>query len=158
MSNPKTARAAKAAPKPKAVPMKAWQKTQQTKITDHGSLKSFFPKGTKLSLISRNMRNKSKQVTFKCVTLEGDTYYLTCSKQVSDLVRGNEITKEELVGLPVISFEQLDKETGKLEETFRISLPEDAESDNTNEFSLDDVEAEEIEISSDWAPENFRTF
>jgi len=154
-------RAAAAAPtadKPSKLSLlKAYVKPTSSKLIEHGKVKDMFPKGTKMRFISKNFRDKSKLVTLRFELKTGDLYFLSCGKTLSLIVRAGEITVPQLLNLNVVQLEdQLNKESGEMEPSFRISLPQDQ--GESNDFSLDEVKDTSFEVSNEYLPEGLLDF
>ena len=147
----------------KANPLKAFKRSETSKLVDLGTFKSFvderFPVGTTWDLHRKSFIRKDKSCAIELVDPDGITkYYLNCSKPVSQLLRNNEITIAELAGLPVWQGEDwTNPKTGEVNPSVYLGMPAIDETDNTPRFNMREIEAEVFEVTSSWRPENFRT-
>jgi hypothetical protein len=73
-------------------------------------------------------------------------------------VRAGEITIPQILALNVVQLDdQLNKETGEMETSFRISLPQ--EQGQSNEYDLDEMEEDDsFEVSNEFLPEGLLDF
>ena len=160
MANPKTAVAPKGAKQAssKVIPLKAWTKTNSTELISHGRVKDMFPKGTKMRFIPKNFRNKTKLVTLRFELPTGELYFVSCSNSLSQIVRAGEITIPQVLALNVVQLEdQLNKESGEMEPSFRISLPQDQ--GQSNDYDLDQMQEDDsFEVSTKFLPEGLLDF
>jgi hypothetical protein len=162
MAEPKnaTAKAPKGAKQAssKVIPLKAWTKTNSTELISHGRVKDMFPKGTKMRFIPKNFRDKTKLVTLRFELPTGELYFVSCSKPLSQIVRAGEITIPQVLALNVVQLEdQLNKESGEMEPSFRISLPQDQ--GQSNDYDLDQIEEDDsFEVSNEFLPEGLLDF
>lgn len=160
MANSQTAKAPKGAKQAtsKVIPLKAWTKTNSTELIDHGRAKDMFPKGTKMRFIPKNFKDKSKLLTLRFQLPTDELYFLSCSKPLSQIVRAGEITIPQLLSLRVVQLEdQLNKETGEMEPSFRISLPQDQ--GQSKDYDLSEMQEDDsFEVSDEYLPEGLLDF
>lgn len=160
MANSQTAKAPKGAQqaKSKVIPLKAWTKTNSTELIEHGRVKDMFPKGTKMRFIPKNFKDKSKLVTLRFQLPTDELYFLSCSKPLSQIVRAGEITIPQLLSLNVVQLDdQLNKETGEMEPSFRISLPQDQ--GQSKDYDLAEMQEDDtFEVSNEYLPEGLLDF
>jgi hypothetical protein len=155
----KPAKAGKAALK--GNPLKAFKKSEASQLEALGTFQSFiaerFPAGTLWEPHRRSFVQKDKSCALKITTPDGEDFYLNCSKPVSQLLRNDEITPGQLLSLTVWQGKDwLNPKTGELNPSVYLGLNAQEETD-TPKFDIRQMEAEEIDISSNWLPESFRT-
>ena len=125
---------------------KKYEKTESN-LTELGTLKSLAGKGGKIAFLRKNFVDKTKRVALVVTKKDGTSTVIPCSKQVSDLVRNEEITINQLAGLQVVEGENKEGET-----THFIVLPQGG---GLQEFSADKLKDESFELEAEFLPENF---
>lgn len=137
----------------------AFKKYQRdsTEIKDLGTVKSLAGKQGKVKFLRKNFKDKSKQVALIVERKDGASAVIPCSAQVSQLVREAEITMSQLVGLQVIEFDHRDKVDPKTGKPVRIYLVAAPQGGGIQEFSTDDLEPQEFELSAEFLPEGLIT-
>ena len=146
----------------KANPLKAFKRSEDSKLDDLGTFESFiaerFPVGTTWEPHRSSFIRKDKPCALKLESPNGDEFYLNCSKPVSQLLRNNEITPNQLLSLTVWQGKDwLNPKTGELRPSVYLGMNAQDETESAPKFDIRQMEAEEIQISSNWLPENFRT-
>ena len=128
-----------------------------TKVENLGTVKAHAGKGGKVAFLRKNFKNKGKRIALIVERKNGTSAVIPLSEQLSQLVRDEEITMKQLVGLQVIEFAHRDKKDkdGKPVIVHTVALPQGG---GKQSFDIDDLETEEFELSDDFLPEHLVTF
>ena len=127
-----------------------------TKVTELGTVKALTGKGGKVRFLRKNFKDKSKQVAVVLERKDKTSALIPCSAQVSQLVRDQEITMGQLIGLQVIEFPHRDKVDAKGKPVI-VTLISAPQGGGTQEFNLDELQEETLELSDEFLPESFIT-
>ena len=132
-----------------AIAFKKYQKAESN-LVELGTLKSLAGKGGKIAFIRKNFADKSKRVALLVTKKDGNSAIIPCSKQISDLIRNNEITISQLAGLQVVEGENEAGDT-----THFIVMPQGG---GMQEISTDKLKDESFEPSAEFLPEGLLDF
>lgn len=120
-----------------------------------GTVKKIAGAGASISYNRKNFKGTSR-VSVELTKKNGDFAYLNCSKQLSTALRSGEIKLAQLLGFEVIETQVTNSDPkspnfNKLETTWFITMPLGG---GKVTQTIDDVEIEEFNASTDWLPED----
>jgi hypothetical protein len=120
-----------------------------------GTVKKIAGAGASISYNRKNFKGTSR-VSVELTKKNGDFAYLNCSKQLSTALRSGEIKLAQLLGFEVIETQVTNNDPkspnfNKLETTWFITMPLGG---GKVTQTIDDVEIEEFNASTDWLPED----
>lgn len=121
-----------------------------------GTIKKIAGAGASISYNRKNFKNTASRVSVEITKKNGDFAYFNCSKQLSTALRAGEVKLAQLLGFEVIETQVTNKDPkspnfNKLETTWFISMPLGG---GKVTQTIDDVEVEEFNASTDWLPED----
>ena len=133
-------------------------KRDASQIKELGTVKSLAGKGGKVKFLRKNFKNKAKSVALILERKDGASAVIPCSVPLSAMLRDSEITMSQLIGLQVIEFphkDKIDEKTGEPVLVNVIALPQDG---GVQEFNLNDLQAEQLELAKEFLPDELVTF
>ena len=124
-----------------------------TEVNELGTVKSLAGKGGSVSFLRKNFKDKSKSVALILERKDKTSAVIPLSKPLSQMVRDEEITMKQLVGLTVIEFPHRDKvdAKGKPVLVHCVALPQGG---GKQTFALDELQEETLELSDEFLPES----
>lgn len=115
-------------------------------LNDLGTVKAAAGKKGKIALIRKNFNDVKKRVVVVITNAKGESCTVSCSAQVSAALRAKQLTIAQLAGLSIIENE---------EGVNFISMPATG---GLQEFEVDKVKTEGVEVAADFLPEELIAF
>lgn len=110
-------------------------------LNDLGTLRSVIGKKGKLAFIRKNFNDATKRVALILTNAAGQTATVSCSEQLSKLIRTKQVKVAQLLELSVVENE---------EGVAFVSMPATGA---LQEFAVDSIKGEEFESKAEFLPE-----
>lgn len=118
----------------------------ESTLNDLGTVKAIAGKGGKIALIRKNFNDPAKRVAVLITNKAGESAVVACSAQVSAALREKKMNIAQLAGLTVVENEE--------GHNF-IAMPATG---GLQEFAVDQLKTQEVEVSGEFLPEELIAF